>query len=170
MDETITARQIQVSRIYQESGDPESAYICARIEGQIAYYEKKSAQNKKLYHMLSILSIVANALVPVLSVFLKTADGNEIIKLLITIISSFAAVTASMLVLFNAKELWNKYRSSASALTSLLHQYYTRTGVFEDVEGDAAFRLLARLAEERLDEEHRAWGESLKHTDDRKAP
>ena len=105
MDETITARQIQVSRIYQESGDPESAYICARIEGQIAYYEKKSAQNKKLYHMLSILSIVANALVPVLSVFLKTADGSEIIKLLITIISSFAAVTASILVLFNAKEL-----------------------------------------------------------------
>lgn len=153
--------QVNVSSIYQKDADPQAAYICTRIEDQIAYYEAKSAHNKRLYYVMSAMSIVANALVPVFSVFLKTADGDEGIKVIITLLSSFSVVVTSLLVMFNAKELWSRYRSSASGLTSLLHQYYTRTGVFEELEDQAAFRLLAKLAESQFAEENKGWSEFL---------
>lgn len=109
-----------------------------------------------------MLSIVANACVPVLSVYLDAAPGSEPIKTVITILSSFATVATSLLILFNAKELWAKYRHSASSLTSLLHQYYTRTSTFEGLEDEAAFRLLARLAEAQMSSENNTWSDLMK--------
>ena len=156
--------QNSISKFYQETTDVENAYICQRIEGQIAYYEAKSAQNKKLYHVFSAFTIVANAMVPVCSVFLKTADGNEGLKLLIAALSSFALIATSLLVLFNSKELWNKYRRSANTLSSLLHQYYTHTGVFEGMGAEEAFRLLAKMAETCLDEENKEWSTMLRQS------
>ena len=139
----------------------EDTYICQRIEGQIAYYEAKSARNKKLYHRFSICAIIANAMVPVCSVFLKTADGNDWLKFLIAALSSLALIATNLLVLFNSKELWGKYRRSASNLSSLLHQYYSRCGAFEGLEEADAFRLLANLAEAHLDEENQEWSALL---------
>lgn len=151
-----------IADLYASQQDPQAAYICSRIEDQIAYYEKQSAKNKRLYHILSALSIVATACVPVLSVFLDTAPGSEPLKAVITVLSSFATVVTSLLILFNAKELWAKYRNSASSLTSLLHQYYTGTNAFEGVEGDEAFRLLARLAEAHMSSENSSWSDLMK--------
>lgn len=164
MEQKNTNQQGNISKFYQEAPNAESAYICRRIEGQIAYYEEKSARNKRLYHILSACSIVANALVPVCSVFLKTADGNEGMKFLIAVLSSFALIATSLLVLFNAKELWNKYRRSANNLTSLLHQYYTQAGMFDGMEEREAFRLLAKMAEAYLDEENKEWSTLLRQS------
>ncbi len=164
MDQNKISQQGNLSRFYQEAPNAEAAYICRRIEGQIEYYEEKSARNKKLYHILSACSIVANALVPVCSVFLKTADGNEGMKFLIAALSSLALIATSLLVLFNAKELWNKYRRSASSLTSLLHQYYARTGLFDELGEQEAFRLLAKMAETYLDEENKEWSTLLRQS------
>ena len=151
-----------ISALYQDNHS-QSTYICSRIEDQIAYYERQSAKNKKLFFTMSAVSIVANALIPIFSVYLETTDGNTTIKTIITILSSLSVVITSLLVLFNTKELWAKYRSSASNLTSLLHQYYTLTGVFEDVEGDVAFRLLAKLSEAHFQEENQSWNQMLQH-------
>lgn len=164
MDQNNINQQGNISKFYQEAPNAETAYICQRIEGQIAYYEEKSARNKKLYHILSACSIVANALVPVCSVFLKTADGNEGMKFLIAALSSLALIATSLLVLFNAKELWNKYRRSANSLASLLHQYYTNTGVFDGLGEQEAFRLLAKMAEACLDEENKEWSTLLRQS------
>ena len=149
----------KVSEVYGADHDNRSSYICSRIEDQIAYYEKQSARNKRLYHLLSALAIVANACIPVISIYIKTADGNETIKTIITVLSSCATVFTSLLVLFNAKELWAKYRGSASFLTSLLHQYYTGTSTFEDLDDEAAFRMLARLSESHLSSESSSWSD-----------
>ena len=164
MNQACTDPQAPISTLYEQSPDKASIYICQRIEGQIAYYEAKSARNKKLYHVLSAFSIVANAMVPVCSVFLKTADGNDGLKFIIAALSSFALIATSLLVLFNAKELWNKYRSSASNLTALLHQYYAHTGIFEDLEAQDAFRLLSKMSESLLDEENKNWSALLQHS------
>lgn len=148
--------------MYGADQDNRSAYICSRIEDQIAYFEKQSVRNKRLYYLFSALAIIMNACVPVFSLYIKTADGNETVKTVITILSSCATVCTSLLILFNAKELWMKYRHSASVLTSLLHQYYTGTGTFEDTDGEEAFRLLARLSEEHLNTENSSWSDLIK--------
>ena len=151
-----------INQLYQDAPDAQAAYICTRIQGQIDYYEAKSARNKRLYHVLSAVAIIANALVPICSVFLETADGSNGIKVTIAALSSFALVVTSLLTLLNARELWTKYRRSASSLTSLLHQYYTRTGLFEDMAEQDAFRLLAKMSEDHFNEENKSWGEMLK--------
>ena len=159
---------IPVSKIYQENKDP-SQHISvpgSRIRSLITKPKAVKIKNCITYSLLSALSIVANAMVPVLSVFLKTAEGDSWIKFTITLLSSCAVIATSLLVLFNSRELWTQYRTSASTLTSLLHQYYTHTGIFEDVEGDAAFRLLARLTENQLEAENDHWSESLGRMED----
>lgn len=158
-------QKTSINQLYQDASDAQAIYICSRIQGQIDYYEAKSARNKRLYHILSIIAIIANALVPICSVFLETADGSKGIKVTIAALSSFALVVTSLLTLLNARELWTKYRRSASSLTSLLHQYYTRTGLFEEMADQEAFRLLAKLSENHFDEENKTWGELLKQNE-----
>jgi len=166
--ETATRRsdgqQAAISALYQEAPDVAAAYICQRIEGQIAYYEAKSSRNKRIYYGFSAVAIVANAMVPVVSVFIKTADGNDGLKFIIAALSSLALIASSLMALYNARELWAKYRRSAGDLTSLLHQYYTRTGVFDGLGEQEAFRTLATVAEARLDEENKDWSALLQQS------
>lgn len=84
-------------------------------------------------------------------------------KLIITSLSSCAAIFSSVLILFNAKDLWTKYRTNASRLTALLHQYYSQSGVFVDMDAEEAFQQLVRLTESQLEEENRGWGILLDH-------
>lgn len=143
------------STLYRKELSEKQTYITHRLESQIAYYDSKSLQNKKLYYLLSVLSIAANALIPILSLYLNTP--NTAVKLAITCLSSLTAVITSCLMVFNSKNLWLKYRRSATRLESLLHQYYTGVGPFEGLEETPAFHLLVRQSEEAMLEESENW-------------
>ena len=151
-----------VGKYYRNGTSPQEAYICGRIEEQIAYYENKSRYNKRLYFVISITAILANALIPVVSVFLPSGELG-VPKFIITCLSACAAVLSSVLVLFNAKDLWTRYRFSASRLTSLLHQFYSRSGVFDSMEDDEAFRLLVKLSEAQMENENKDWESMFDH-------
>lgn len=153
MPETIAAE-------YGNDAPAREVYIQKRIQAQIDYYEAKSTRNKKTYYALSVAAILANALIPVVSAFLPSAT---LPKLIITSLSSCAAVISSVLVLFNAKDLWTKYRHNASRLTALLHQYYAGTGVFAALDKDQAFHLLTRLSEQEMEEENKRWESMFEH-------
>lgn len=130
------------------------AYIRFRIEDQINYYEKKSQYNKKIYYIISMATIIANAMIPIISIFLPTSTGP---KLIITGISAFNAILTGALTMFGAKELWGKYRQNASRITALLHQYYAHSGIFADKGEDEAFKLLVNLCEAKMEEENNGW-------------
>lgn len=153
-----------ISEIYAKD-DKRQAYIHSRIEDQIAYYEAKSSYNKRLYYCLSVAAVVANSAVPVVSLFLPSSKSGEFpaAKLAVLLLSACAAVITSMLTLFNAKDLWNKYRNNANRLQALLHQYYSGSGVFEDMEEEQAFRLLVRLSEDQMEEENKGWENMFSH-------
>ena len=139
---------------YGTRNDAIEAYIHQRLEDQIDYYEKKSAHNKKLYYSLSIGAIVANAMIPVAAVFLPSAT---IPKLIITLLSAIAAMISSILILFNARDLWAKYRRNASRLQAFRHQYFTRSGLFAGMDDEQAFLRLVELSEQHLQEENSSW-------------
>lgn len=150
----------KIGKCYNAQTPAPEAYICARLEDQIAYYEKKSLQNKRIYYIVSIVSIVANALIPIISIFLTS---NTLPKVLITCLSSCTAILSSILVLFNAKDLWTKYRISASRLTALLHQYYSHSGRFAELEERQAFLLLVQLSESQMENEIKGWEGMFDH-------
>ena len=134
------------------------AYVHQRLEDQIDYYERKSARNKKLYFALSAAAIAANAMIPVVSVFLPSATGP---KLIITLLSAVAVMMSSFLILFNTRELWGKYRMSAARLQSFRYQYYTRSGMFAGLDDEQAFLKLVEMSEQQLQEENSDWGSML---------
>ena len=140
--------------------DAIEAYIHQRLEDQIDYYEKKSSQNKKVYYALSIAAISANAMIPVVSVFLLSAT---IPKLIITLLSAVAAMVSSILILFNARELWAKYRLNASRLQAFRLQYYTRSGIFAGMDDEQAFLRLVEVSEQQMQEENSDWESTLKN-------
>ena len=145
----------------QDRREEMEAYVHQRLEDQINYYEKKSAYNKKLYFSLSIVAIGANAMIPVVSVFLPTAT---IPKLIITLLSAVAAMISSILILLNARGLWGKYRLNATRLQSLRYQYYTRSGIFAGLEDEQAFQRLVELSEQQMQEENADWESVLQNS------
>ena len=134
--------------------DAVEVYIHQRLEDQIAYYEQKSSRNKKTYYALSIAAIAANAMIPVVSVFLPSAT---IPKLIITLLSASAAIVSSVLILFNARDLWAKYRLSATRLQAFRHQYFTRSGIFAGLDEEQAFQRLVEVSEQQIQEENSSW-------------
>lgn len=155
-----------IKQCYSAATPERDTYIHSRIEEQISYYERKSQHNKKIYYALSILTILANATVPILSIYLPSAAGAIHLKAMIAALSSCATVFSSIMVLFNAKELWTKYRINASRLTSFLHQYYSRSGIFAELDDESAFRLLVQMSEAQMEGENKDWGTMV----DRAAP
>ena len=144
---------------YYASGSPREAYVIHRIEEQLSYYEAKSTSNKKLYYRISIATIVLNALIPIVSLFLPSAD--LIPKLIITSISSVTTILTGILALTGTKELWMKYRNNASCLTATLHQYYAHTGAFAEKSPEEAFLLLSAICEAQMQEENKQWDQML---------
>ena len=140
--------------------DAVEAYIHQRLEDQINYYERKSARNKKVYFSLSIAAIVANAMIPVVSVFLPSAT---IPKLIITLLSAVAAMVSSSLILINARDLWAKYRLNASRLQAFRHQYCTRSGIFAGMDDEQAFQRLVEACEQQMQEENSNWESALQN-------
>lgn len=145
---------------YTSRKEAMEAYLHQRLEDQIGYYEKKSSRNKRTYYALSIAAIAANAMIPVVSVFLPSAT---IPKLIITLLSAVAAMVSSILILFNARELWAKYRLNASRLQALRHQYYTRSGIFAGMDEEQAFQQLVALCEQQMQEENTSWETTLQN-------
>lgn len=159
MSETTT-----INQCYSAAVSEREAYIHSRVEEQISYYERKSQQNKKIYYALSILTILANAVVPILSIYLPSAAGAVHLKAAIAALSSCATVFSSVMALLGAKDLWTKYRTNAGRLTSFLHQYYSRSGIFAELGDEEAFRLLVRMSEAQIESENKDWGTMLDRT------
>lgn len=142
------------------TGSTREAYVTHRIEEQINYYEKQSSRNKKMYYRISVATIILNAMIPIVSLFLPAAD--IVTKLTITLLSSAATVLTSIQALSGAKDLWTKYRNNASHLTASLHQYYAHTGAFADKTPEEAFQLLSAVCESKMEEEYQQWAQILK--------
>lgn len=154
------SENISVSQVYQSQASEHEAYIRHRIEDQIAYYESKSQYNKTLYYRISIAAVVASALVPVVSVFMPS---DIVPKLIITLLSATTTILTSIQVLFNAKDLWTKYRANATRLTAFLHQYYAHSGPFAGLGEEEAFQLLVQMSEAQMEDENKGWGSMFDH-------
>ncbi len=145
----------RISKLYQGELTPRQMYIAGRLEEQITYYDRKSLKNKRLYYGLTMLSVTANAMIPILSLYISTP--NKTAKLMITCLSSLAAIVSSCLMVLNSKNLWLKYRKNANDLTSLLHQYYAGAGVFTRLGEEEAFERLVEKSEDIFNSESEGW-------------
>ena len=121
----------------------------ARVEGQIAWYDRKSTYNQRIFKLLKFWTITVAALVPVLA-----ALGLKDVRVL-------AVLTASIAVVEGVQQLnqyhanWISYRSTCEALRHEKYLYLSVAGPYGTTANPTG--LLAERIEGLVSQEHAKW-------------
>ncbi len=153
-------------KMYEVIEEPEdlteaqSDYLNKRLVEQINLYDKKAHVNRIYFLALQTLTIIAAALVPVLS-GVDTAKIGWLAGLLgdtkplVAFLGGASAVIASLLGLFKCQENWVKYRAACEDLRSHFVQYQVGVVIYEDRA--RAFKLLVENCERIISAERGQW-------------
>lgn len=127
-------------------------YIKNRVEDQINWYNRKSALNKKHYHMLQFCVILCGALIPLL---IGYSDNFPAIKYIVGVLGVIIAVAEGLQNLKKYKENWLAYRNAAEALTREKILFQHQIGEFSDEPYD--FKTFVFKAEQIMAGENSGW-------------
>ena len=130
-------------------------YIKDRVDDQIAWYDRKSGSNKKWFIIFQITTLVASASVPVFAIF----SGDMWARVFVAILGSAAAITTGIVSLYQFREHWIEYRTTAESLKHEKYLYQTSTDPYV---GDGAFSVLVERVEALVSQENTAWQQRLK--------
>ncbi len=130
-------------------------YIKDRVDDQIAWYDRKSGSNKKWFIIFQITTLVASASVPVFAIF----SGDMWARVLVAMLGSATAITTGIVSLYQFREHWIEYRTTAESLKHEKYLYQTST---EPYVGDGAFSMLVERVEALVSQENTAWQQRLK--------
>jgi hypothetical protein len=137
-------------------------YLKERVEDQIAWYDHKSAFNKRWFISLRAVEIAAAATVPFLSGF----AGNLWIRATVGIIGIIITLCAGVTHLCQFQERWIEYRTTAETLKKEKFLFVTKT---ESYDGDDAFPILVQRMETLVSKENVTWAQYLMKPDKEKA-
>jgi uncharacterized protein DUF4231 len=118
-----------------------------RLDQQIEWYDRKSADAKRWYHRLKVSQILIAASIPVTA----TADANPLVA---AILGSSIVVLEGIQQLFQFHANWTTYRSTCEALKHERYLYEARGGPYSAGDPDAR---LAERVEGLVSQEHAAW-------------
>jgi hypothetical protein len=122
-----------------------------RLEDQIQWYDRKSANSQKGFKVLKICTIVAAALVPALA-------GFTVLSWLTASLGVFIVVVEGMQQLNQYQSNWIAYRSTCEALKHEKYLYLAKAGLYGSAEDPHA--LLAERIESLVSQEHAKWASS----------
>lgn len=133
-------------------------YLQTRVDGQISWYEGKSARNKRWYYTCQIIVLICGALIPLIAgyiteelTWLKYATGT---------LGAVVVVFQGLMSLKQYKENWLTYRSTAERLQREKLFYLTSTGDYKS--STDSFGLFVERAEHIMDSENSVWLERSK--------
>lgn len=127
-------------------------YINERLSPQMEYYRAKCKKLRREYNVCSIIVIVVNAAIPVISMWAETCT---VTKYIIAVASATATVLSSILLLRKTKEQWIEYRSTYEKLKREKVLYESGAGYYQTA-GEKEFIL---KCEDIMDAEHGIWKE-----------
>lgn len=136
----------------------ESNYISERLQGQMNYYKGKCKALKREYYVLSIISIVANALIPIFTIFIET---SVFAKYVIASLSAVSTVLCSILLLRKTKEKWTEYRITYEQLKYEKVMYTSGVGIYNN--GDE--KIFIEKCESIMCKEHNSWFDLMKSSE-----
>lgn len=128
----------------------------ARLEDQIAWYDRKSNYNQKCFKVLKVWTIGVAAIVPLLAAF-----GMKDPRI-------FAALTASIAVVEGIQQLnqyhanWIAFRSTCEALKHEKYLFVSSAGPYNGPANPVV--LLAERVESLVSQEHAKWASGQQQT------
>ncbi|WP_052691845.1 DUF4231 domain-containing protein [Teredinibacter purpureus] len=147
--------KLSFERMYEVVPEPielsaaQESYLEQRLEKQIQWYDRSAHFNRINYFLWQTLTIIAAALVPVLS----TGDNPNVI--LIAVLGSASAIFAGLLSVFKFQENWVKFRASCEDLRSHISQFRVQSGGYDN--RTLAFKLLVENCERIIGAERGQW-------------
>jgi hypothetical protein len=136
-----------VSEVPQEPRD----VARARLDDQLAWYERNAKSNQQWFKWLKVLQIVVAAAIPVVAAAGASAPVAGALGGVIVVLEGVQQ-------LFQFQQNWTSYRSTAEALKREKYLYLAKAGVYAD-EGERD-RLLALTVESLVSEETAKWAAS----------
>ena len=130
-------------------------YLKDRVEDQIVWYDRKSGSNKMWFIILQIVTLVASASVPVFAIF----SSNMWARITVAILGSATAISTGIVSLYQFREHWIEYRTTAESLKHEKYMYQTGTGPYVE---DGAFSVLVERIEALVSQENTAWQQRLR--------
>lgn len=130
-------------------------YIQERIMEQMRWYSAKSADFKKRYHRLTMISVMLSASIPIITIF---ADGSLATKAIVAALGSAVTAISAYLSLKKYADLWRIYRNTRESLLRTLHAYFYDAGIFASVDIQSKKDVLfVEACEETLSNESNQW-------------
>lgn len=128
----------------------EERYMSERVNHQINWYSKRSARNKKAFLSFQIGAILAAASIPIIAQFLDFSW----VSMTIAVLGGVAAVIVSVVSLYQFRERWADYRTTAETLKHEKFLYLTGAGPYEN---ERNFPRFVEAIELLISQENTAW-------------
>ena len=125
-------------------------YLTERLDDQIKWYDTKSGTNQKNYKRLELLRLALAVSIPVLTLLIEW----EPMKYIIAAVGALIAFMEGINQVYNYKELWTKYRTTAEALKREKLLYLTETTPYT---GNNSLKLLIERSERLMGAENNSW-------------
>ncbi len=122
-----------------------------RLEDQLGWYDRKSAEAQSAYRRLKLVELVVAAVVPVVAALRAPA------ALTAGLAAAVVVVLEGVQQLFQWQTNWVLYRSTAEALKHERYLYLAHAGPYSNPGRD---RVLAEKVEGLVSQEHAKWTES----------
>ena len=137
--------------------DPGVDPITARLEDQIAWYDRKSSSCQRIYKRIKFTEIVAAALIPFVPALQLQHAGwiDGVLGMVITILEG-------MLHLNQYQQNWIAYRSTCESLKHEKYVYLANASPYAGVADARA--LLAERVESLVSQEHAKWASTQQET------
>lgn len=119
-----------------------------RLEEQIAWYDRRSAHNKRWYQRLKVTQIVVAAAIPVAAAAGAPSVAAGAMGALIVVLEGLQQ-------LFQYQQNWIAYRSTCETLRHEKFLYLAQAGPYAEAKRPVA--LLAERVEGLVSQEHGAW-------------
>jgi hypothetical protein len=128
-------------------------YLQQRVDDQIAWYDRKSGLNKKLYIRMEIAAILLSVSIPLVTDFI-TAE-TPYIKSVVSFMGVAIAAITGIVSLMKYRDNWIEYRTTSEMLRHERFMYLTSVGAYQTRDRFAVFVV---AVEEILTKEINNWG------------
>ena len=133
----------------------------ARLEDQIAWYDRRSGSNQRWFQSLKVVEIVAAAFIPF-------SAGFELSAWITAALGVVIIVAEGLQQLYQHHHNWITYRSTCEFLKHEKFLFLAKAGPYTTVEDTHA--LLAERVESLVSQEHAKWVSTREQAVRTKAP
>jgi hypothetical protein len=135
----------------------EQEYMEARVDNQIAWYNKKSSINKSYDLKSKALIMIFSALIPFATGY--NDPGKPWVDYIIAVLGVLIAVFTGFSTLYKFQDKWSNYRMTGESLIHEKFLFQTNTGSY--ATSKEPFKFFVFRIENIIDKEVASWSEYI---------